>query len=636
MAESRIYTGLRRRIKKGFLKIAPYSRSESSELVGICLMKVWATSSVAALLILFLNYLVEGRVSHISISLAVISGIILIREMPEHIVGKKYEIFQNELLQYLSSVKNKYIYSKSVLEAIDSASYDFSGEVQKNAAEIMRILLSAHRQERVRAYIKNSNKDNYLKLFLIQAHEASENGDGSTGDGDSLFCKNIDILRTEVMKGIHERKKRKYLFSGYLFVALLPVLMIPIVQKTGLALSEELDIFYLGTGNFIVILSYVALFAVYNVVKDFKGSNIIDYGIQLKEKKYYEVNPQSLQGRSARLRDKINEKPSKRLLWLDKIMLEAGQKGSRAGVIISCFIYGLVVFGLGVVFVTVQQNAEKKALTTYIGNIDDIAVLSSESRKKQIESSMLTVINEYKESDLNGSRLESAVRESFEVLSPGCPDIITHGAVKEIVSRITVYKGLYLHWYQILILDVFGIVSGLTPVFRIMYKGYRRREGITAEVKRLQTVIIMERGLAHIGTCELLESMEMFSDVFRENIQDALNLYQAGAESALMVLRDEGGRKSREFKELAEDFLAVSDVGIYKAFSSVEADRRGLEMMTELSEEIMTSGKKNLMDVFSWIPGTIVMMGYLIIPFLRIALADLSEIFTMMDEIQIF
>ncbi len=635
MGKSKIYTGLRKRIKKGFLTIAPYTRSAVNELTDVCLMKVWAVSSITAVFILLMNYLIEGRVSHISLSLAVIVIYILARELPEHIVGKKYERFQKELLQYLAAVKTKYVYSKSVLEALDSASYDFSSEIQKNAAEIMRIMLSGHRIERVRAYIKNSIKDNYLKLFLIQAHEASENGDILTPEGESLFCKNIDILRTEVMKGIYERRKRRYMFSGYLFVALLPILMIPLVQRTGLILSEELDIFYLGTGNIVVILSYVALLAVYNVVTDFKGNSIIDYGIQLKEREYFEVKPNSIMGKSAKIRDKIEEKPSKRLLWLDKVIFEAGEKSSRTKVLISCFIYGIIVFSLGVIFLTVQQNAEKKALTSYIGNIDQIALLSNDARKKQIEAGMLTVINEFKSEKMKGSQLEEAAALAFDTLVPDCSDAITERAVAEIVLRIEVYRGLYLHWYQILILDVLSIVSGMTPVFRLMYKGYRRREGITAEVKRLQTVIIMERGLANIGTCELLESMEMFSDVFRENIQDALNLYQAGAENALAVLRDEGGKKSYEFKVLAEDFLAVSDVGIYQAFSSVEADRRGLEVMTDLSEEIMTSGKKNLMDVFSWIPGIIVMMGYLIIPFLRIALADLSEVFTMMEEIQI-
>lgn len=636
MGRSGLYTGLRRRIRKGFLRIAPYGKKEANELTGVCMMVTWAVCSVAVLMILMTNYLVESKVSFLSLSLAIITVIIIQRELPEHMVSRRYERFQKELLQYLSAVKSKYIYTKSVLEAIDSASYNFSVEVQKNAVEIMRIMLSGHRRERVRKYIKNNSKDRYLKLFLIQAHEASENGDSRTFEGESLFCKNIDILRTEIMKGIYERKRKRFIFSGYLFVAIFPVLMIPIVQKTGRALSDELDIFYLGTGNFIVILAYFLLFAVYNVVTDFKGDNVIDYGINLREREYFEVNPESLIGKSAKIRDKINEKQSKELLWLDKLLKDAGQKSSRSILIFRCFIYGIIVFTLGITFILVQQNAEKRALTSRIGNIDEIAVMSSESRKELIEKEMLHIIDGYKKSNLYGSELETEITKAFYEAVPFTSEMIAKSAVQEIVARINIYRGLYLHWYQILVVDVIAILAGLTPIFQLSYRAYRRQEGITSEVKRLQTVIIMERGLAHIGTCELLENMEMFADVFRDNIEDALNLYQSGAENALSILRDEGGKKSYEFKEMAEDFMSISDVGVYEAFSSIEADRRGLEIMTELSDEIMTTGKKNLLDVFSWLPGIIVMLGYLIIPFLRISLADLSEVFTMMDEIQMF
>ncbi len=636
MDRSGLYIGLKKRVEKGFLTVAPYGRSELADLTGVCLQKSFAICSVTIMLILIINFLIEGKVSHLSLSLIVMLAVILLRELPEIFVSRKYETFQKDMLQYLSSVKARYIYSKSVLEAIDSASYDFSPEVQKNAAEIMKIMLSGHRRERVKKYIKDKEKDRYLKLFLIQAHETSENGDCDTADGESLFCRNIDILRTEIMKGIYERKKKNYMFSGYLFVAVFPVLMIPLVQKTGLALSRELDVFYLGTGNFIVILAYVALFAVYSVVKDFKGESLIDFGLNLTEKEYYEVNPKSLRGRSAKLRDKINDNPSKRLKWLDRLMEEAGVKSSRAALILRCLAIGTTVFGLGVVFLVLQQNAERKVLTQSIGNIDEIAIMANANKKEAVERSMLYVINLYKDSTMTGAELTTAVEETFTDIAPRSQETLYQAAVGEIVTRIMVYRGLYLHWYQIFVLDVIAFLAGLTPLLQLFYKGYRRREGITEEVKRLQNVVIMERGLANISTCELLENMEMFADVFRENIQDALNLYQAGAENALSVLRDRGGQKSYEFKELAEGFMAISDVGVYQAFSSVEADRRGLEIMTELSEEIMISGKKNLMDVFSWIPGVIVMMGYLIVPFLRIAMADLNEVFSMMDGIQMF
>ena len=104
-------------------------------------------------------------------------------------------------------------------------------------------------EERVRSYVASETNHRYLKMFLVQAYEASEQGDMRTLYSESLFSENIEYLRMEVMQEIYRRRRRAHELSGYTFVTLTPVFMMSVLRKWGTDFTAELESFYAGAGN---------------------------------------------------------------------------------------------------------------------------------------------------------------------------------------------------------------------------------------------------------------------------------------------------------------------------------------------------------------------------------------------------
>ena len=52
--------------------------------------------------------------------------------------------------------------------------------------------------------------------------------------------------------------------------------------------------------------------------------------------------------------------------------------------------------------------------------------------------------------------------------------------------------------------------------------------------------------------------------------------------------------------------------------------------MEELENTIMIENRKNLTDIMAWLPGVIMLGGYFILPFLKLTLAGMEEMFKML------
>jgi len=103
----------------------------------------------------------------------------------------------------------------------------------------------------------------------------------------------------------------------------------------------------------------------------------------------------------------------------------------------------------------------------------------------------------------------------------------------------------------------------------------------------------------------------------------------------LEQMKKEGGALQKGFEELADAFLSVDEVGISKAFAEVESNRRLLEKMTQLEEEISMERKLDNTDLVAKIPMVLSVGAYFIIPFFIFALQEVTEVFELLEELQL-
>ena len=174
----------------------------------------------------------------------------------------------------------------------------------------------------------------------------------------------------------------------------------------------------------------------------------------------------------------------------------------------------------------------------------------------------------------------------------------------------------------------------MLPLFQLRFRIQAARAGAVNEVRIFQSVLIMERHLHGITVMELLEDMELFARSFKSILGKCLNSYGAGPQAALLAMKEEGSELQKGFEELADAFLSVDEVGIKKAFAEVESNRKLLEKMTQLEEEINMEKKRDNTDILAKIPMLLAVGAYFILPFFVYALQGVTEVFEMLEEMQ--
>ncbi len=447
---------MRQKLQEKYRRLCPYGEKRLNQLVEKDIAYIIFASILAAAVLALWNTFFSMISVFYMVGCIGLSVFLVYHEISGLRQQRTMDVLHKEIMEYFSAVKHAFLSGKNIANAVIETAENFGEEIRLHAALLYRILSGGDRKEKVREYVIFTKYDRYLKLFLVQAYEASENGDVMLNEESSLFSDNLEHLRLAVMEELYYGRKKRYEYAGYLFVSLVPVLSMPLLRHWGLAFSPELETFYKGYGK---LLEWLALFSVY---------------------------------------------------------------------VIYCFI--------------------RMAKELY----------------------------------------------SFEE-----------------ESSIFLFPQLK-RWYQRRLLQ----------------------EEAEHEIRQFQSVILMERRMADNTVTEILEDMEIFSHLFRPALRDCINSYMAGPEKALRRLRLEGGKIHPAFRELADGFLAVDEVGIRKAFAEVESNRERLEKMSRLEEEIRLERRKDGLDLISKVPMGIALGGYFIAPFFVVSLRGVYEVFSILSELQ--
>ncbi len=632
MAGSNVFTLLSHNTRERFLEVCPYSKDEAWNLTNKTLLKTYVIAFTACIADLLFCFAVDKKITVYSVACSLFILYLVVFSFPYMIVRKRKEQLLSDLMLYFAAVKRKFIYTGNIPNACLYGAEEMSTEIVKNASEIVSILLTDDRREAVRAYIADRRKNRFLKLFLIQAYETSENGDEKNPDGGSAFAANVELLRLELINEIYALKKKKYMFSGYLFVSLFPVFIFPLVRRAGISLSPELSSYYLSTGNIVIALTFIFSYFVYSVLsdrnrEDFTGgaNDPLGYGALRKHDPKF----------AAKIREAANNNNGKVFGFVREKILYSGRNISVSSVVLKCIFFFFIVFALGVLFTAIGKTEEKKALFNEITNIDSVATLAGEKLKVRIGDAILKsvkTIYEAKERPEDEDALYALAQSTFDGVMTGNTKNYRDNAAAEIVRRLKKVDGCYIHFTEYMLILITSLIFGMLPVLRLLIDSDMRKKGAIDEIKRFQSVLIMERHFKTISVTNLLTDLELFSDMFKPELRTCINSYSSGPVAALKKLKEDGVKKDKRFREIADGFLAIDDVGIYEAFSDEAGNRECLEKMYELEKQMSSERKKEIVDIIAWIPACLVVFGYFVAPFVKTSLTELEYLFEVMEH----
>ncbi len=273
------FLAYRKRLEDVYSEFGPIDKATSKKTVYKSELMIYAAVCGFSVILVFLNgYDVFGIMS------VIMASYVFFNEIPGVVTYFLRMRFYIELMAYLSTVRKKYMRLKNIPESIIAAGTGKSIQIRENASELNDILLTADRRENVRKYVGMGKRNVFLKLFLIQAYSASEYGDQISADGKSLFGENVELIREEIIREMYSIKKKYFVLSGYMFVAVMPVVCFSIVRTAGKTMTNTLDAFYLNDGKTILLFAFMCAFFVYLVISGAKNIKNQKYRYSNKRK----------------------------------------------------------------------------------------------------------------------------------------------------------------------------------------------------------------------------------------------------------------------------------------------------------------------------------------------------------------
>lgn len=148
-----------------------------------------------------------------------------------------------QLEKYLGDVRHYYHNGGLIEEAIYDSLEQAPGEIAQHMHQIYDILAEDSKEEELRYREQSPNK--FLTTFLALCQITMEYGD-SMREGKSLFLTNLNHLREEIRIELLKREKIAYVFSGLIWISLLPVFSLKIIENWGIKNLPELEGYYHG------------------------------------------------------------------------------------------------------------------------------------------------------------------------------------------------------------------------------------------------------------------------------------------------------------------------------------------------------------------------------------------------------
>lgn len=591
-----------------------------SETVAIAFFRC----SVGALAILALNLYLDGEITLFPIACIVFLNYIICLETLQSRINAKEKALTKELTHYFASVKHIYLAKKNVPEAIKEAADGMSREIFLLSNQLYEILSGTERKEKVREYALDQSTNRYLKLFISQAYEASERMDmvHENHEKVSLFAKNIEILRVGMLQDVCNQEKKSFRFKGYIFVATIPVFVMPVLRHWGMDFSRDMVEFYKTAGPLVEAFALlITLFSYDNINKAkmvslLKGNKNSDFFDRKIKKGIIRKFMDAVELKHNPVFDKM------------RTMLKETSSNQSFGAFATRILLAVMLGTLFMVlFISSFHIRTRHSLVSEVTSLENVVYVTSIRQEEVITKNILDMTNEYLRSD--DISMETLVTDfNSRMFLPNRESV--NKICEEIQRRILEYRSEYFRWYEFVLSLLCGILFGFVPVLSLRYRHGIAMASKRDEIRQFQSIIIMERAFPGITIQEILEEMETFAVVYKVSLRECINSYSAGPREALVALKDRESSDT-EFVEIVDGFLAVETVGAMTAFAEVENNRKMSESMHALNEDILLEKRTDYSELLSLLPTVVVMGIYFIVPFCYYVFGSIMEVFTMLE-----
>lgn len=555
----------------------------------------------------------------------------IIDNLTDSMVNKLDNQLLIQQIDFFAKMRHAYHETNMVAEAIyQTAQESEYVEISRQAEQIYNILNSSDPETELEKYYDIA-PNNYIKEFAGISYLTQEFGDRKT-DNTSLYLTNLENITQEMQLEILKRDKLNYVFQSLSVIAITPTILLEPIRKWAISNFSFTKSFYDGKqGMYMQILIMVVTFICYILIRKLKdnGSTKITENNQNPwEEKLYKKKP------IKRMVDLVMPiEGTKEFRKIQKQIKDAGSKKKIRWLYIDKLVVCILTFVASIgVFWGIHKLEINYIYTEPTVDYNLIGQLSGKDELKAIEKTKRqnVILNKFRgKRKTTQQEIQKEMKRTKEYRDFKDTDMEKES--KQIYDKLQKLNAEYLKWFEVLLAILFAAIAYASPSWLLVFQIKLRRMLMEDEVMSFQTIILMLMKIERVDVEMILEWLERYADIFKEQINRCLNNYESGAWEALEEMKEEVTYEP--FIRIIESLQSsVERVPIKEAFEELDSDRQYYRDKRKETNERLVNEKGRIGKVIGFAPMVITFVGYLIVPLVFIGLTSMTSSFDAMSK----
>lgn len=512
----------------------------------------------------------------------------------------------NQLRGAISSIREGYLRTNSVPEAIEEAE---CGRLLKPSFDsIYNILTQSNAEAKLKEFFERV-PFRHIQTLARVCYDINNSGDEVDAYGNSNFIQAMNNMSTDINNELSRMKYQKSQFGKLEYLALIPVVGIKVIETFFVGIMPGTAIIYQGSMGYVIRISTLALsIIIYTVIAKINTTQSIKeddriYGFNLAIKKIpfirhfaYDISPKSDRKMSRqKYQTKLNKALSKKSV--EEIYLEK-------------VCYSLLAFVLSVAAVVCAIQMGKQHM---LNSVQSLSLVEMEMSVKIDKQQLLDMDNEYIKRREEGERFNNDKMYQFVSSKlPGLSEMELQDQQKRVESKYNTIKNSYFHWWMLLICIGISFVAWMLPDILIMLRRWLVQTEAEDDFMQLQTLMSILMNTDG-DTLDALEQMSQMSKIHKEMLLYCYHSYPSNPDKELWLLEQK--TPIMEFKRFVGKMrLSVSDLSLREVFADLNLEREYIQEQRDLKMRQAIDKKRTLCGMLSKAPMAVMVVGEFLFP----------------------
>lgn len=586
--------------------------------IGVNTMKLLSKSFLVLLFAIYYSLQLKNTSLYQYCMIFSVSFLLAHQLIMNGIEKEEYKLLK-QLEKYLSEVRHYFqgngTVEEAIYESLDEAEYEISLHVNR----IYQVLNEGDDNEITNYREIAPNK--YLVTFMALCQTTIVYGD-TIKEGKSLFLSNLNHLKNEINTELLKRDKAKHIFSGLLFITVLPIFFLKSIEHWGISNLPRLSQYYNGAyGIIISLLIFISTILSYRIIFYLKTN------IQLRKREHPCLEKVSRISSFNRYIQKWCFYHPLKAIRLNDLVKSAGDGITLRQYLtqkVLIFVSSLLIMN---VFIFHLIGVSKWNSIHYVGDYNGTSFTDDKKEILQFQNMIEEHSNCFKNHEsvsrkgllpkrnltYRYSKLKDLIKERIAAEDNRIHSYTIDILSEEIIGRIMEYQNCRYHWYYIILTISLSYFTALLPYFLLNCKKIFQKMSMEDEVIGFHSMIIMLMYIPGMSVERILDWLENFSENFRSSIMECVDNFSYDEEGALTKLRTK--ESFLPFTRIVQNLEACDKVGVEKAFDELVGQRNYYIEKRKQENEIIVTNKGVIGKVIAYIPLFLTISLYLIIPF---------------------